>query len=712
MEKQFYNPELWGGIECTINRIGNHFRNQLDDSGHFTREDDIDHIADLGIKKIRYPVLWEAHQTDSEDEIIDWEPVRRKLSQLRSYKIDVIAGLVHHGSGPAFTDLTDLHFPEKLARYAAKVALEFPWIELYTPVNEPLTTARFSCLYGHWYPHESNDNSFVSALLNQLKGVVLSMVEIRKINPNAKLVQTEDLAKIHSTPTMRYQAQFENDRRWLTFDILCGRVTPDHPMWDFLVANVDEDRLQFFIENPFPPHILGLNYYVTSERYLDERTALYPSVRIGSNERHHYADVAAVRVKKPSGLKALVKEAWNRYHIAPALTEVHIHCTREEQLRWFRDAWTKCRELKAEGVPVKAVTAWSLFGAFDWNSLLTRNDGVYESGVFELNNNALRPTALAKYLKILATNGNANLPFFNEKGWWRKSYPDKRRKNTPKETSPLLIFGASGTLGSAFLNICNRRSLVARGIRREEADIRRKEQIEKVIEKYKPWAIINATGFVRVDDAETEVEQCYEINSIAPQAFAQLSQQYGIQLMSFSTDLVFNGSKNSPYYESDDTQPLNIYGKSKVEGETLMANDFSEALIIRTSAFFGPWDRYNFAYHVLDLLKNSKDVVTVNDIKISPTYVPHLVDKALDLLIDREYGIWHIANDGELTWNDYARELAKSAGYSTKAILSRSVSDMNWKAPRPRYSVIKSNKGVFLPSLEKAIEQFFNKKIN
>ena len=82
-----------------------------------------------------------------------------------------IVGLMHHGSGPSYTNLLDPQFPEKLASYAAAVARRYPWITDYTPVNEPLTTARFSCLYGHWYPHHRDPLLFARALLAQLRGV-------------------------------------------------------------------------------------------------------------------------------------------------------------------------------------------------------------------------------------------------------------------------------------------------------------------------------------------------------------------------------------------------------------------------------------------------------------------------------------------------------------------------------------------------------------
>ena len=176
---QYGSPEIWGGFECTINRVDNSYNDQFEYSGHYKRQEDIFAAASLGIKKIRYPILWEKHQP-SLNHVIDWEETSQKLGLLRQQNIGIIAGLVHHGSGPSFTSLQDTQFPYLLAQYAKKVAEKFPWIDAYTPVNEPLTTARFSGLYGLWYPHKKNDASFIQMVLNQVKGIFLSMKEIRK----------------------------------------------------------------------------------------------------------------------------------------------------------------------------------------------------------------------------------------------------------------------------------------------------------------------------------------------------------------------------------------------------------------------------------------------------------------------------------------------------------------------------------------------------
>ena len=428
---QHCSPELWGGAECTVNRINDQFRDQLAYAGHYQREGDIDRFASLGITALRYPVLWELHEPE-ERTIIDWSHTAIQLERIRSKKIIPIAGLLHHGSGPAFTNLTDPQFSEKLAAYAQQVAERFPWLEYYTPVNEPLTTARFSGLYGFWYPHHSNDRSFAVMLINQLKGIVRSMQAIRNINPAAKLIQTEDLAETHSTPLLRYQKVFENRRRWITYDLLCGKVSNSHFFWKyFSELGIPASDLEFFLDNPCPPYIMGFNYYVTSERYLDENLQLYPSHTHGGNGKHSYADTEAVRSCGATGIKKILKNAWRRYRLPMALTEVHLACTHDEQLRWFKENWDNCVALKKAGIDIRAVTAWALLGAFDWCTLLTKNEMCYESGVFDIRNDHVRETPVAKMLRKLAAGEAYDHPYFSQPGWWHRQ--DKKQKTLREE---------------------------------------------------------------------------------------------------------------------------------------------------------------------------------------------------------------------------------------------------------------------------------------
>jgi dTDP-4-dehydrorhamnose reductase len=707
------NFEIWGGLECTINRIENNFRDQLHYCGHYVRDHDIEQIASLGIKKLRYPLLWEYFQS-SEDCTINWTWAEKQLSELARHGITPIVGLLHHGSGPAFTNLLDITFPEKFAAYAGKVAAQFPWIEWYTPVNEPLTTARFSGLYGFWYPHHKDEKSFVRMLLNQVRAIVLAMKEIRAVNPLAKLVQTEDLTKTHSTPLLAYQAEYENIRRWLTYDLLCGKVNEQHYFYDrFIQLGIERSELTFFQNNPCPPDIMGFNYYVTSERYLDEQLEKYPENLHGGNGRHQYADTEAVRAGKMEGLSRLLKEAWERYQLPMAVTENQLSCSREEQLRWFRKNWECCRELIKQKIDLRAITVWALLGSYDWNSLLTRSEGYYEPGAFEATKNSLRPTALAKMITSLNRTRHYDHPVLSIPGWWDRNgfeKPDITFCNLAAPT-PLLIIGRHGTLGRALMETCNRRFIPYRCLSRMDIDITNEQSIHAIINKYKPWAIINAAGYVDVDKAERETETCFRINTTGPALLAAACEKSGIQLVTFSSDLVFSGDKSTPYGEHDTVRPLNVYGSSKAQAEKIVTSLCRAALIIRTSAFFGPWDPYNFVYKVIDALRNNKPFQVAHDTTVSPTYVPDLAEAALDLLKDEETGVWHVTNERALSWAEFATEIADRNGYSrARLLLAKPQSEIGWVARRPRYSAMESKKGVRIPPLSCALNRYFQQR--
>ena len=239
---------MWGGVECTVNRVGDAFFTQLDRSGHHRRDEDLGRFAALGISALRYPVLWEITAPDGIDSA-DWSFADRRLPELGRLGIAPIVGLVHHGSGPPHTNLLDAGFATGLAEFAAAAAARYPWVDDWTPVNEPLTTARFSGLYGLWYPHARDDRSFVAALLNQCRATVLSMAAIRRVNPRARLIQTDDLGCTYGTAPLSGVVDFYNERRWLAWDLLCGRVTEQHPLWSYLVeSGVGAEEILWFAD--------------------------------------------------------------------------------------------------------------------------------------------------------------------------------------------------------------------------------------------------------------------------------------------------------------------------------------------------------------------------------------------------------------------------------------------------------------------------------
>jgi beta-glucosidase/6-phospho-beta-glucosidase/beta-galactosidase len=411
--------EMWGGVECTVLRTGGEWRDQLRDTGHHDREADLDLVAALGIRKLRYPALWERVAPKSLDHL-DWSWSDARLARLQELGCDPILGLVHHGSGPVYTSLLDPEFPEKLARYAGLVAARYSWVQDWTPVNEPLTTARFSGLYGHWFPHGRDGRSFLTALMNECRGTALAMRAIRKVRPDARLIQTEDLGRVFSTEPLADQAEHENERRWLSLDLLCGRVDAGHPWYAIMLAEgVPQEHLDEMVAEPCPPDIIGINHYVTSDRFLDHRTHLY------GDEEGEYADIEAVRVPwvpdECIGPEARLREAWERYGLPIAVTEAHLGCKEpEESVRWLLEVWNAAERLRQEGVDLRAVTVWSMFGAVDWCSLLRRREGIYEPGVFDTRYDPPRPTPVAKAVRALATTGHFPDPVAQQPGWWRR----------------------------------------------------------------------------------------------------------------------------------------------------------------------------------------------------------------------------------------------------------------------------------------------------
>jgi dTDP-4-dehydrorhamnose reductase len=708
--------ELWAGPECTVNRVGDRYVDQLQSSGFARRLDDLDRLASLGITHMRFPLLWERTAPDSPEEL-RWEWSDMRIERLRELGVRPIAGLVHHGSGPRYTSLLDPGFAAKLAAYARAVAERYPDIDAYTPVNEPLTTARFSGLYGLWFPHARDDSSFVRALLNQVRATVLAMRAVREVNPDAKLIQTDDLGHVLSCSKLRYQADFENARRWLSFDLLAGRVDERHPLWRYLLRfGASEQELLELAEQPCMPDIVGINCYVTSERFLDDRISLYPPHLVGGNGRHRYVDVEAARVHGPhiGGFGARLREAADRYSRPVAATEVHLGCTREEQLRWLHQAWQAAQDLREQGTDVRAVTAWAAFGTFDWDSLLTREAGRYEPGLWDVSSGSPRPTALATLARQLASREAPDSPVLDGPGWWQRElrllYPQVGElQSLPVSGRPLLITGATGTLGRAFERLCQLRGLPYRLLRRCDMDIADVASVDAALERWQPWAVINTAGFVRVDDAEHDPRHWRE-NVAGPEVLARACASRGIRLVSFSSDLVFDGTKDRPYVESDPPRPLNAYGRSKLEAEQRVLEHAPQSLVIRTAAFFGPWDRYNFVTLALDALQRGEPWHAVADQYVSPTYVPDLVHASLDLLVDGESGVWHLVNRGVVSWAEFARMAAQSAGMDVDRVVGVAGSALGQAATRPRFSALDSERGVLMPSLHDALSRYLGER--
>lgn len=700
--------ELWGGVECTISRIGHAYRDQCMLSGHADRPGDFERFASLGLTALRHAILWEkAAPVAADQSELAWADAA--MAELHRLKLRPIVGLIHHGAGPHYTSLIDPSFAPGLAAHARRVVERYPWVEDWCPVNEPLTTARFSALYGFWSPHLREERSFWLALFNQIDAVRLCMREIRRVRSDARLIQTEDLGFTHARPATRTQAEFENLRRWLTWDLLAGRVDRTHPLFERINRFGLADRAAAIVDDPCPPDIVGVNHYLSSERILDERLDDYPESVHGGNGTIAYADVEAVRVVEPLGLAALLRETHARYGRPIAVTECHNGCTREEQMRWFLEVWRTADAVRAEGLDVRAVTAWALLGATDWASLLTRSENRYEVGVFDARAPGARETAMTGLLRALAQGEASAHPVLEGPGWWRRPNRYWRSSGTPEPVPPgrpILITGRSGTLGQALARACTARGLPYLLTSRAVLDVTCPDSIAAAMQRFAPWAVINAAGYVRVDEAEADEVACLAANAEAPALLAAACAEAGARFVTFSSDLVFNGALGRAYIETDLPTPLNMYGRSKAEAERRVRAANPSALVVRTAAFFSPDDPHNFPQAVLHAARNQRMFRAARDLFVTPTYVPDLVQATLDLLIDGEAGVWHLSNAGRRSWAEFALEVVEAAGLNPSWVEPAYASALGWRAPRPRDVSLASARGQHLPSLEHAVARY------
>jgi dTDP-4-dehydrorhamnose reductase len=342
-----------------------------------------------------------------------------------------------------------------------------------------------------------------------------------------------------------------------------------------------------------------------------------------------------------------------------------------------------------------------MFGAVDWRSLLTRRDGIYDVGPFDTRGGKPRATLVAKAAEALGRDGTFEHPLLDLPGWWRRPgrcHSRRRFDTMPSncgDARPMLITGATGTLGQAFSKICSHRGLMHVLTSRADLDITDEASIAAALERHKPWAVVNTAGFVRVAEAEKLSDECFRINATGPEMLAKACKLAGIPLLTFSSDLVFDGTLGRSYVEPDQTAPAGEYGRSKAEAEERLVG--SDALIIRTSAFFGPWDRYNFLFDTVTRLRRGEDVVACDKTIVSPTYVPDLVHASLDLMLDQEKGIWHLTNQGAVSWHELACEIADLAKVSGAGRVLRA------EGTEKADTSLSSSRGLMLRPLDQAL---------
>jgi dTDP-4-dehydrorhamnose reductase len=268
---------------------------------------------------------------------------------------------------------------------------------------------------------------------------------------------------------------------------------------------------------------------------------------------------------------------------------------------------------------------------------------------------------------------------------------------------PILITGATGTLGRAFERLCVERGLEMRAASRADLDITDTRAVAAALDRHEPWLVVNAAGYERIDDAEHDPARCYRENALGAANLARRCARTSVALLSFSSDLVFDGGKETPYVESDVPAPLGVYGWTKYEAETAILDHHPRALVVRTGPLFGV--EHDFVTEVLRQVAIGGVVRAASDTIMSPTYIPDLVHACLDLAIDGESGLWHLANLASTSWADLARNVARLAGCSPELVEGVSACELTWRARRPVFSALGSSRGTLLPPLGPVLER-------
>ena len=251
-----------------------------------------------------------------------------------------------------------------------------------------------------------------------------------------------------------------------------------------------------------------------------------------------------------------------------------------------------------------------------------------------------------------------------------------------------IIVGGNGQLGTALNKELSRSSIEKISLSREEIDITKAEQTERIA-SLNPSVIVNCAAWTDVDGAESHPSECREINIDGALNLAKISKTLQIPFVQISTDYVFSGFRDTPWTTRDVMNPSSVYGASKAEAEGLIQKLYPEgSCIIRTAWLYSPW-RKNFAKTILKRAIQDLPSKVVNDQYGQPTSAIHLARKIIDLFMERTaQGIYHGTNSGVTTWFEFAKEIYRLAGKNPIHVTPVSSEEFPTVAQRPRYSVL------------------------
>lgn len=250
----------------------------------------------------------------------------------------------------------------------------------------------------------------------------------------------------------------------------------------------------------------------------------------------------------------------------------------------------------------------------------------------------------------------------------------------------VLVTGAKGQLGTDLVSLLKEKQYEVFGYSREQLDIINFEQVEKEIETIRPDIIIHSAAHTKVDLAESEPDQAYLINGYGTRNVAVCAEKVGAKLIYVSTDYVYDGTATEPVNEFTPTNPLGVYGKSKLAGEQFVRELHSKFFIVRTSWVYGHHGN-NFVKTMVKLATSGKSLKVVHDQVGCPTFTVDLANTIIDLMVTEKYGTYHVSNSGHCSWYEFAKAIFEEAGLQNVDIAPCTTDEFPRPAPRPAYSV-------------------------
>jgi dTDP-4-dehydrorhamnose reductase len=269
-----------------------------------------------------------------------------------------------------------------------------------------------------------------------------------------------------------------------------------------------------------------------------------------------------------------------------------------------------------------------------------------------------------------------------------------------------MITGAAGRLAQGFIRAAELRGLPYRLFSHAELDITDEAAVAAALQSCSPWAVINCAGFSRVDAAETDEDACMQVNSQGAATLAAVCARSDTPLVTFSSDHVFDGKSRQPYVESDEPGALNVFGESKMLAERQVLSTYPRALVIRPGKVFAPLEDHDFLRRNLRAIARGETVRVANDVVLTGTYLPDLVHATLDLLVDGERGIWHLANAGAVTPQQFLIAAADASQLNPARIGGAPLWELDRTAPRAHFRALTSERGQLLPPLQDAMERY------